>query len=290
MNNQTNQHLAHLIIHCPDKVGIIAAVTQFLKENHANIVDLDQHTSIDSGGEFFMRLAFEFDGAGINLKQFEQEFVKRVGTVFKAQYKLTLASTKKRMAIMVSKHDHALLEILWRVKRGQLAIDVPLIISNHADLQKEVENFGIPFHHIPVTPDTKSQAEEAALKLLEGKVDGIVLARYMQILSSEFVANFKGKIINIHHSFLPAFKGADPYQQAFDKGVKIIGATAHFVTNELDEGPIIAQDIVKVSHRHDVAELRELGRDIERNVLARAVKYFAQDRIILDKHKTVVFE
>jgi formyltetrahydrofolate deformylase len=284
------QHLVRLLIACPDRPGIIAKVTGFLKDLEANITDLDQHSTDPRGGTLFMRLEFQAaDLAGIKHK-FEKDFESQVATPFQMDWKLFYASQLKRMAVFVSKHDHALLEILWRWSRNELPMQLPMIISNHQDLQKAAEHFNVPFHYIPVTAETKKAAEEKILTLCDGNVDGIILARYMQILSKEFVSHYLNKIINIHHSFLPAFIGANPYQQAYDRGVKLIGATAHYVTHELDHGPIISQDVLHVSHRLSATQLRDLGRDVERRVLAQAVKYHLEDRIIVDGNKTIVFE
>ena len=206
------------------------------------------------------------------------------------QWQMHYAANRKRMAIFVSKYDHAFLEILWRQSRDELPFNIPFIISNHPDLKKAALHFDIPFHYIEVTPSTKKAAEAQMLQLCDNQVDGIILARYMQILSEDFVNRYPSKIINIHHSFLPAFVGANPYQQAYDKGVKLIGATAHYVTKELDMGPIIAQDVVRVSHRQSADKLRELGQDVERTVLARAVRAHVEDRIIVNGTKTVVFD
>jgi formyltetrahydrofolate deformylase len=204
-------------------------------------------------------------------------------------WRISYAAERKRTAILVSKQDHALLELLWRWSRGQLPIDVTHVISNHRDTRAAVESFGASFHHVPVTPENKAAAEQQILELLSDNTDLVVLARYMQILSADFVSHFPQQIINIHHSFLPAFIGADPYRRAAERGVKLIGATAHYVTEDLDEGPIIEQDVKRVSHRHEVDELKEFGRDIERNVLARAVRWHAEDRILLHQNRTVVF-
>lgn len=282
--------LARLLIACPDRPGIIAKVTTFLKDNQANITDLDQHSTDPQGGTLFMRLEFQSDDLNKLRKQFESTFENDVAKSFNMDWQVHYASNLKRMAVFVSKYDHAFLEILWRWSRQELPITIPFIISNHPDLKNAADHFNVPYHHISVTPQNKIEAEEKILSLCKGKVDGIILARYMQILSENFVAHFPNKIINIHHSFLPAFKGANPYQQAYDKGVKLIGATAHYVTQELDMGPIITQDVVRVSHRLNADKLRDLGRDIERTVLARAVKSHVEDRIIVDGNKTVVFE
>lgn len=282
--------LARLLIACPDRPGIIAKVTTFLKDNQANITDLDQHSTDPQGGTLFMRLEFQSNDLNKLRKQFESSFENDVGKLFNMDWQVHYASNFKRMAVFVSKYDHAFLEILWRWSRQELPITIPFIVSNHPDLKNAADHFNVPYHHIVVTPQNKSEAEAKILSLCKDKVDGIILARYMQILSENFVTQFPNKIINIHHSFLPAFKGANPYQQAYDKGVKLIGATAHYVTQELDMGPIIAQDVVRVSHRLNADKLRDLGRDIERTVLARAVKSHVEDRIIVDGNKTVVFE
>jgi formyltetrahydrofolate deformylase len=205
-------------------------------------------------------------------------------------WRLTFAADKPRMGILVSKHDHALMELLWRWQRGDLRVDIPVVISNHPDLREAVERFGVRFEHVPVDKANHAEAEGRMWELLEGKADFLVLARYMRILSGSFVEHFPRRIINIHHSFLPAFIGADPYQQAYDRGVKLIGATAHYVTSELDQGPIIEQDTARVSHRYTVPEMRSLGRDLERQVLARAVSWHVEERIIVDGNKTIVFD
>ncbi|MGE3319418.1 MAG: formyltetrahydrofolate deformylase [Candidatus Berkiella sp.] len=285
-----NATLARLLITCPDGPGIIAKVTTFLKNHGANITDLDQHSTDPENGTFFMRLEFQTPHLDITNQQLEAAFAKEVAEPFKMQWQIHYAANLKRMAIFVSKYDHAFLEILWRQARKELPMIIPFIISNHPDLKKAAEHFAVPFHHVPVTADTKIEAEEKILQLCENQVDGIILARYMQILSEDFVNRFPSKIINIHHSFLPAFVGANPYQQAYDKGVKLIGATAHYVTKDLDMGPIIAQDVVRVSHRQSADKLRELGQDVERTVLARAVRAHLEDRIIVNGTKTVVFD
>lgn len=279
-----------LLITCPDRPGIIAKVTGFLKDHHANITDLDQHSTDPQGGTLFMRIEFQVDDEKQLKKKIETTFEREVAQLFEMDWEIFDLSKLKRMAVFVSKHDHALLEILWRCSRHELPMELPFIVSNHLDLKKAADHFDIPFYHIPVTPNTKKTAEEEMLALCQGRVEGIILARYMQILSGSFISHYPNKIINIHHSFLPAFVGADPYQQAHDRGVKLIGATAHYVTQELDHGPIISQDVARVSHRLNVPELRELGRDIERRVLVQAVKYHLEDRIIVDGNKTIVFE
>ncbi len=281
---------ARLLITCPDRPGIVSAVTTFLYHHGANITELDQHSTDPTGGRFFMRLEFQTPHLDVSRATLRQAFGDVVGQRFEMDWRLTYAADKPRMGVLVSKHDHALMELLWRWQRGELRVDIPLVISNHPDLREAVERFGVRFEHVPVEKATHAEAESRMWELLEGKADFIVLARYMRILSAGFVDHFPKRIINIHHSFLPAFIGADPYQQAYDRGVKLIGATAHYVTSELDQGPIIEQDTARVSHRYTVPEMRSLGRDLERQVLARAVRWHVEERIIVDGNKTIVFD
>lgn len=279
---------ARLLITCPDRPGIVAAVSNFLFNHGANITALDQHSTDPEGGLFFMRLEFQTPHLDVSREILEKAFAERVAARFEMNWRMAYAADLKKVAILVSKYDHALLELLWRHSNRELPCTITQVISNHPDLRPEVERFGIPYHHVPVEKDRKEEAEAQILHLL-GDTDLVVLARYMQILTPQFVARYPHRIINIHHSFLPAFVGANPYKQAYMRGVKIIGATAHYVTEELDQGPIIEQDVVRVSHRHDVADLVRLGRDLERNVLARAVQWHLEDRIIVYGNKTVVF-
>ena len=285
----TSDTTARLVIHCADRPGIVAAVSNFLYNHGANITMLDQHSTDPEGGRFFMRLEFQTPHLDLPRSVLERSFGEAVGARYGMEWRMSYPSDRKRIAILVSKRDHALLELLWRASRGDLDGDVALVISNHPDLGASVERFGVPFHHVPVPPDQKDPAEARIRELLEDPVDLIVLARYMQILTPAFVGDFPNRIINIHHSFLPAFVGADPYRRAHERGVKLIGATAHYVTADLDEGPIIDQDVIRVSHRHDVDDLKELGQDIERTVLARSVKWHLEDRVLVDGNKTVVF-
>lgn len=280
---------ARLLISCPDQPGIVAAVSNLLYNHGANITALDQHSTDPAGGTFLMRLEFELPHLELSGSVLERAFESTVGRRYAMDWCLSYAAVPKKMALMVSKLDHGLLELLWRWSRGELDCEVTQVISNHPDLAAAVEAFGVPFHHVPVSADNKSQAEARTLELLDGRCDLLVLARYMQILSDDFVAQYPHAIINIHHSFLPAFVGADPYRRAFERGVKLIGATAHYVTSDLDEGPIIDQDVIRVSHRHRVADLKELGSNIERTVLARAVKWHLEDRVLVQGNKTVVF-
>ena len=279
---------ARLLISCADRPGVVAAVTRLLFEHGANVVDSDQHTEPDDL-RFFMRLEFDLPGLSERLAGLEQAFAP-VAEHLGMQWRLIPAARIKRMALFVSKQDHCLQELLWLWKKGELIADIPLVVSNHPDAHEVVAPFGIPLHHVPVTADTKARAEAATLELLRAhQVDLVVLARYMQILSGEFISGFGGPIINIHHSFLPAFVGANPYAQAHSRGVKLIGATAHYVTADLDAGPIIEQDVHRVGHRDAVADLVRIGRRVERTVLARAVSWHLEDRVLPHGNKTVVF-
>ncbi len=279
---------ATLLIKCRDQAGIVQAVSEFIHRYGGNIITLDQYSTAHEGGQYFMRLEFALAGLSEIIDNFEASFAHTVAKRHNMTWRLHDNAIKTKVGILVSKFDHALLDLLWRHQRGLLDCQITSVVSNHEDLRQAVENFGIPFHHVPVTKDNKPEAEERVDELMAGN-DLIVLARYMQILSSDFIERWPMQIINIHHSFLPAFVGADPYRQAYDKGVKLIGATAHYVTAELDQGPIIEQDVHRVTHRQGVVELRAIGRDIERNVLARAVNWHVQNRVIVTGNKTVVF-
>ncbi len=285
----TNGTTARLLITCPDKPGIVAAVSNFLFSRGANIIHSDQHSSDPWGGIFFMRLEFCLSCLKDSLEKIRRDFQDGPGREFRMSWSMNPASVRKRVAVLVSRHDHALMDLLWRWKRSELHMDIRMVVSNHPDLRREVEGFGVAYHHVPVEKGGKKEAEAEILGLFDGQVDLVILARYMQILSGDFVAAVPGGIINIHHSFLPAFKGADPYRRAAERGVKLIGATAHYVTEKLDQGPIIEQDVIRVSHRSTVDELKILGRDIERQVLARAVRWHLEDRVIVDGNKTIVF-
>jgi formyltetrahydrofolate deformylase len=280
---------ARLLVTCPDRPGIVAAATTFLYHHGANITELDQYSSDAFGGRFFLRLEFQTPALDVTGDALKRAFKDVVAERFAMDWRMSFARDRPRMAILVSKHDHALLELLWRWSRGELRADIPVVISNHPDLRAAVEGFGVRFEHVPFSAGTQADDEAHMLGMLRGQADFVVLARYMRILSADFVREFDHRIINIHHSFLPAFVGADPYQQAYDKGVKVIGATAHYVTAELDQGPIIDQDVARVSHKLSVEELKRLGRDLERQVLARAVRWQIEDRILLDGSKTIVF-
>ena len=281
--------IARLRMTCPDQPGIVARVSSFIHQHGANITALDQHSTDPEGGKFFMRLEFQTPHLDMSRATLAKTFAQQVAEPYQMDWHLNYAADVKKLAILVSQADHALLELLWRWNRGELAAEITQVISNHEDLRGAVESFGVPFHHVKVDPKNKSAAEKIILELLKNQADCVVLARYMQILSEDFIAHYPHAMINIHHSFLPAFAGAQPYHQAYEKGVKLIGATAHYVTQELDMGPIIDQDIARVSHRDGVDQLKEKGRDVERSVLARAVKWYCEDRIIVDGNKTVVF-
>jgi formyltetrahydrofolate deformylase len=289
-NGGMREHLGRgrLLISCSDRPGIVAAVSQFLFERGANIVHSDQHTTDPTGGAFFMRVAFDLPDMAGRAGELAGQF-RLVADRFAMDWRLEDAGRPKRLAIFVSREAHCLLELLWQQQAGDLPAQIVQVISNHEDLRPAVEARGIPYHCIPVTADQKAAAEQQQMALLEGQADVIALARYMQILSPEFIRRWPNRIINIHHSFLPAFVGARPYDQAYRRGVKLIGATAHYVTAELDAGPIIEQDVERVDHRHGPEELRRIGRAIERVVLARALRWHIDDRVLVYGNKTVVF-
>ena len=280
---------AILLIRCADRPGIVSAVSTFLFHHGANVVDLDQHSTEESPGTYFMRLEFQTEGLDVSLGRLGELFGAEVGDRMAMEWRLASHSDRRRVAVLVSRHDHALLDLLWNWRRGDLRAEIPLVVSNHPDLRAAVESFQVPFLHVPNDREIRAGAEERMLEALEGRADLLVLARYMQVLSPGFVDRFPGRIINIHHSFLPAFAGADPYRQAYQRGVKIVGATAHYVTAELDGGPIIDQDVARVSHRDSVEDLKALGRDLERRVLARAVRWHCEERVLVHGNKTVVF-
>jgi formyltetrahydrofolate deformylase len=287
MANLCDMHRGKLLIACPDRPGVVAAATGFLFREEANIVHADQHSTAEEPSTFFMRIEFEAENLESRLPALRAGF-RPIAEPFSMRYSFTPDSQRKRIAVFVSKEDHCLLELLWHVRSGDIPAEVALVISNHPDLESAVRPFGIPFHHVPVSATTKVQAEAHQLDLCQG-LDLIVLARYMQIVSAEFLRAWTDRVINIHHSFLPAFAGARPYHQAHERGVKLIGATAHYATAELDAGPIIEQDVQRVDHRADPQELRRLGRQVERAVLARAVKWHVEDRVIVHGNRTVVF-
>ena len=267
----------------------MAAISSFLARHGANITDFDQHTSEDEGGAYFMRLEFRVDGLDLPFEDLKHAFGLDVAKPFAMDWRFSLSTERKKVAVLVSKHDHAALELLWTWKRGDLRGDISIVVSNHPDLGPVVDGFGVPFAHVPNRREIRTEAEERMLALLAGRADLLVLARYMQIISPELVARFPNRIINIHHSFLPAFIGADPYRQAYERGVKIVGATAHYVTADLDAGPIIEQDVGRVTHRDSIVDLKHLGSDLERRVLTRAVRWHCEERILVHGNKTVVF-
>jgi formyltetrahydrofolate deformylase len=281
--------MGRLLVSCPDQPGIVAAVSQFLFELGANITESDQYSTDPEGGSFFLRTVFHRAGLAALRDELERRFAAEVGRPFQMSWTFADAGIPKRGAIMVSRYDHCLLDLLWRARRDELDLDVGLVISNHPDLAEDVRAFGVPFVHIPVTRDAKAEAERRQLELLSGNFDLVVMARYMQILSPTFLDEVGMPVINIHHSFLPAFAGAGPYRQARERGVKLIGATAHYATQDLDEGPIIEQDVVRASHRDSAEELERRGADVERTVLARAVGWHCEDRVVRHGERTVVF-
>lgn len=287
--NMFTENTARLLITCEDRPGIVQAVSSFLYHQGANITALDQYATEAQGGQYFMRVEFELEHLATRLETLTSTFAKNVAEKYAMDWKLNSVSDVKKVGILVSKVDHALLELLWRHSRGSLPCEITQVISNHETLRDKVERFGIPFHVVPVDKDNKVEAYAKIDEMMQGN-DLLVLARYMQILSEDFVEKWPQKIINIHHSFLPAFVGANPYKQAHEKGVKLIGATAHYVTADLDQGPIIEQDVERVSHDYSIEQLRELGEDVERNVLARAVRWHLEDRVIVDGNKTIVFD
>lgn len=288
MDQKLNANRATLLISCPEKPGIISLISSFLLEHQANIVQFDQHTTDPRSGLFFMRIEFELEEFDRSYKQIQQD-LPILARDYAMDWTLNCEKKIKRVAIFVSKTDHCLMELLWRWKSKEILVEIPMVISNHLELKEAVEAYGIPYYHIPLSSDTKEEAEQKTLEILQDKVDLIVLARYMQILSPNFIAKYPNRIINIHHSFLPAFVGANPYAKAFQRGVKLIGATAHYVTNDLDEGPIIQQDVLRVNHRYTAEDLKIAGRHVERTVLAQAVSWHVEDKVLVHGNKTIVF-
>ncbi|HEV2125032.1 MAG TPA: formyltetrahydrofolate deformylase, partial [Chloroflexota bacterium] len=288
MVNGLHRDTGRLLISCPDQPGIVAAVSRYLFEHGANIIDSSQHSTDPAApnGTFYMRIEFQLTDLVSCRPHLEREFAPLAHSLA-MDWRFSLASQEKRLAIFVSHADHALFELLWQRQAGDLRATIAMVISNHPHLRNLVEAWGVPFHHVPVTRERKATAEAEQLALMTGKVDTVVLARYMQIVSPAFISHYPNAVINIHHSFLPAFVGADPYSRAYERGVKLIGATAHYVTEELDAGPIIDQDVQRVDHRHSVADMRRIGRHIERVVLARAVSWHVEDRVIVHGNKTI---
>lgn len=280
---------ARLLISCPDQKGIIAAVAGFMAKHNGNILEADQHTD-PQHAEFFMRVEIELTDFDLNRETFSGTW-ESVSAPFQMSWRMYWGNETKRMAILVSRESHCLSDLLWRWKTGELHVEIAFVAGNHPDLREHADACGVPFHHIPTSADTKQEHEDRLLVLMsEGAIDFVVLARYMQILSPAFVARFAERIINIHHSFLPAFAGPRPYHQAFERGVKIIGATSHYITAELDQGPIIAQATARVDHRDTIEDMIRKGRDLERVVLATAVRQHVEDKILVSRNKTVVFD
>jgi formyltetrahydrofolate deformylase len=280
---------AILLVSCPDRKGLVAALAQLLYGHGANILDADQHSD-PSLGQFFQRIRFDLSGMHTDRIALEHA-VEEVAQRFGMKWRISYADATKRLAIFVSSHDHCLYDLLLRHRAGELPCEIPLVISNHPELAQVAAQFSIAFHHFPITEQNKREQEARQRELLESSgIDVVVLARYMQILTRDFVDHFAGRIINIHHSFLPAFVGPKPYHKAHERGVKLIGVTAHFVTADLDEGPIIEQDVVRASHRDTIADLVRKGRDLEKTVLGRAVRWHLEDRVLVYGNKTVVFD
>jgi formyltetrahydrofolate deformylase len=280
---------AVLLVTCPDRKGLVATIADFIYQRNGNILHTDEHTDPDTN-IFLMRVEWELGGFALDMRQFAGDFAP-IAEKFGMQWRVALSSYRPRVAIFVSRLDHCLADLLYRHKIGELACEIPLIISNHRDAERLAKFYETPFHHLPVGADNKKEAEQAQLELLSRyKIDLIVLARYMQILSDDFIAQYPSRIINIHHSFLPAFIGAKPYQRSYERGVKLVGATSHYVTAVLDEGPIIDQDTTRVSHRDTLASLIQKGGDLEKVVLSRAVRWHVENRILLYSNKTAIFD
>ncbi len=283
------QNRARLLVKCPDKPGIVSLLSTFLHSHNANIIDSSQFSSDPTNGTFFIRIEFNCDNLVMKRDDMEQQFAE-LAAAHEMSYSFHYKAVRQRVAIYVSKETHALMELLWEWQNGDLDMEIAVVISNSDVARPMVEALGIPYYYIPANKDIREQVEAQQIRLMkEYRVDLLILARYMQILTPNFVSHFEHRIINIHHSFLPAFIGANPYKRAFERGVKLIGATSHYVTNDLDEGPIIEQDVERVDHRNDVQELKKIGQKIERRVLARAVKWHLENRVIVEGNKTIVF-
>jgi len=278
---------AVLLWQCPDRPGIIARLSGLLFEHSGNILSSDQYTTDPENGRFFIRIDFMFDEERFTREHLEKSLARAAGNL-SADWTLHYSGTVLRMAIAVSRFDHCLADLLYRVHSGELLVDIPFVFSNHETARELVEQHDVPFHHIPVSKENRTNQETALLDLLNDSCDFLVLARYMQVLSGDFLEKFGRDVINIHHSFLPSFKGADPYRQAHSRGVKIIGATAHFATTDLDEGPIIEQVVGPVSHKDTVEDLRQIGRDLEKSALANAIRMYTEHRVIRYENKTII--
>lgn len=280
---------ATLLIHCPDRAGLVHDVTGFISSHQGNIIDLQQHIDEEQNA-FFMRLEWNMEKFTLEKDEIEAR-LQPMARRHEMQLKLAFSSQKKRLALFVTKENHCIYDLLARHEAGELPVEIPLIVANHDTLKPAADRFGIPFHLFPITKDNKLAQEQAMIALLKKeRIHTVVLAKYMQIIGSTMIAEFPNRILNIHHSFLPAFVGAKPYHQAFERGVKIIGATSHYVTTELDQGPIIHQDVMRVSHEDTVPDLVRLGRDLEKNVLAKALWWHVRDRVLVFKNKTIVFD
>jgi formyltetrahydrofolate deformylase len=286
---QTGNNTAILKIHCPDQSGIVARVTDFINLHHGNIIDIDQH--VDHGDNlFFMRVEWELSNFTLSKEELSATFEKFLGEPYQMKWTINFSEEVPRMALFVSKAAHCLYDLLARYQTGEYKVEIPVIISNHTMLEPVAKQFGIDFVHIPITAETKAEQEKKEIEVLEKyKVDFVVLARYMQVLSEDFISHYPERIINIHHSFLPAFAGAKPYHAAHKRGVKIIGATSHYVTSDLDAGPIIEQDINRISHHDSIKTLVQKGKDIEKIVLARAVKAHIERKTLVYKNRTIIF-
>ncbi len=286
----TKYQQAILLISCPDQPGIISAVTDFISEYNGNILDLDEHVDREHG-VFFMRVAWDVADFNLTPQQLRDQFQQSLAVRYKMSWQIHYNTDRPKMAIFVSKLSHCLYDILGRYQSGEWQVDIPLIISNHQKLEEVANRYEIPFFHFPITKDSKASQEEKQIDLLkQHQVDVVVLARYMQILSGNFVGQFANRIINIHHSFLPAFPGAKPYHSAYNRGVKIIGASSHYVTEDLDAGPIIDQDVVRISHKNEIPELVRKGKDLEKIVLSRAIYLHLKHKILVYKNRTIIFD
>jgi formyltetrahydrofolate deformylase len=284
----TQQQQITLLISCPDRPGIVAAISQFIFTYQGNILESDQHSTNRQECTFFMRVSFAEEGFALKAAELIEAF-RPIAETFHMQWSVSYTRQRKRAGILVSKLDHCLTDLLWRWKSGELAMDIPFIISNHPDLEAQARMYDIPYYHFPVCKEQRLADQQRMLDFIAGKVDFLILARYMQILEPVLVQAYPHRIINIHHSFLPAFVGANPYHRAFERGVKLIGATAHYVTENLDEGPIIAQDVIHCNHRDSAEDLVRKGRDVERRVLAEAARLYTEDRVLVYENKTIVF-
>jgi len=289
MATTRSKNTAVLLIKCPDQKGIVAFISEFLYNNKGNVIHLDQHVDTKTA-HFYMRVEWELDDFVIPRDKIGEYFQTLIAEKYQIDFDLYFMDEKPKMALFVTKSSHCLYDILSRVTSGEWDIDIPLIVSNHEKLKHVADRFGIPYYHIPITKETKKEQEQKQLKLLaEYDIDFIILARYMQILSEDIIQEYPNKTINIHHSFLPAFPGARPYHSAYERGVKIIGATSHYVTADLDEGPIIEQDVIRVNHQHSIPDLIRKGKDLEKLVLSRGIWHHIQRRVIVHNNRTIVF-